>query len=158
MLVSTSTKLNPAETLVNFLGVGARERKRGAVSGRSETTLIDLHTLIHARLPYSAFEKIAQALNLPIESTAKVLGIPKRTLARRKDQDHLEQYESERVMRMARVFLRAVDVLGTPEKASIWLGRENRALGRVPLSLMDTDVGTEAVLDVLGRIEHGVVG
>ena len=149
---------NSAEALVHFLGVGPKEHKRGAAAVRTEATLIDLHSLIHARLPYSAFERIARALNLPDESTAKVLGIPTRTLWRRKEQNQLEQYESERVMRLARVFLRAADVLGTPEKASTWLARENRALDRTPLSLMDTDVGAEAVMDVLGRIEHGTVG
>ncbi|MBM3343610.1 MAG: DUF2384 domain-containing protein [Betaproteobacteria bacterium] len=33
----------------------------------------------------------------------------------------------------------------------------NRSLGNVtPLSLLDTDLGAEAVTDTLGRIEHGV--
>jgi uncharacterized protein (DUF2384 family) len=28
--------------------------------------------------------------------------------------------------------------------------------GATPLSLLDTDIGAESVLDTLGRIEHGV--
>jgi len=38
-----------------------------------------------------------------------------------------------------------------------WLQSPNAALGGVtPLSLLDTDIGADGVLDTLGRIEHGV--
>lgn len=38
-----------------------------------------------------------------------------------------------------------------------WLKSPNAALGgATPLSLLDTDIGTESVMDTLGRIEHGV--
>ena len=38
-----------------------------------------------------------------------------------------------------------------------WLEEPNRALGGAsPLEMLDTDVGAEAVRDVLGRIEDGV--
>ncbi|WP_220476902.1 antitoxin Xre/MbcA/ParS toxin-binding domain-containing protein [Massilia cavernae] len=44
------------------------------------------------------------------------------------------------------------------EAAKTWLRQNNRSLGgEVPLSLLDTEVGYELVLDTLGRIEHGVV-
>jgi len=38
-----------------------------------------------------------------------------------------------------------------------WLRSRNQALGgATPLSLLDTDAGAEDVMDLLGRIEHGV--
>jgi putative toxin-antitoxin system antitoxin component (TIGR02293 family) len=49
--------------------------------------------------------------------------------------------------------------LGSEEKAARWLRRPNRALGnQAPLDLMDSDIGTRQVEEVLGRIEHGIVG
>ena len=49
-------------------------------------------------------------------------------------------------------------MLGTEEKAAMWLSRPNRALnGELPIRLLDTDVGARQVEDLLGRIEHGVV-
>ena len=52
---------------------------------------------------------------------------------------------------------RAVEVLGSEGKASRWLRRPNRALGgKPPVALLDTDLGTQQVEAVLGRIEHGV--
>ena len=56
----------------------------------------------------------------------------------------------------ARVRARAIDTLG-PQKTDGWLEAPNRALGGVtPLSLLDTDNGAQAVLDVFGRIDFGV--
>jgi len=48
-------------------------------------------------------------------------------------------------------------VFENPEAALHWLKSSNAALaGATPLSLLDTDIGAESVLDTLGRIEHGV--
>lgn len=52
---------------------------------------------------------------------------------------------------------RAEEVLGDFDKATDWLSSENNALGGVtPISLLDTDAGAQSVMDLLGRIEHGV--
>jgi putative toxin-antitoxin system antitoxin component (TIGR02293 family) len=60
-------------------------------------------------------------------------------------------------MRLADVAARAGSVFGSDEHASAWLREANGALGgATPLELLGTDVGAEAVLGVLGRIEHGV--
>ena len=60
-------------------------------------------------------------------------------------------------MRLARVVERAETVFEETAAALAWLQSPNAALGGVtPLSLLDTDVGADSVLDTLGRIEHGV--
>jgi putative toxin-antitoxin system antitoxin component (TIGR02293 family) len=52
---------------------------------------------------------------------------------------------------------RAEEVFEDLDTSLEWLKAPNTALGAVtPLSLLDTDVGAEGVLDTLGRIEHGV--
>jgi putative toxin-antitoxin system antitoxin component (TIGR02293 family) len=61
--------------------------------------------------------------------------------------------------RIARVAAQAFAVFGSEEKAAVWLRRPNRALnGDLPVHLLDTDVGARQVEDILGRIEHGIVG
>ena len=80
-----------------------------------------------------------------------------RTLARRKKERRLRADESDRLLRLARVAAVAEDVLGTREHAGRWLQKPNRALGDVtPLDLLDTDLGAEEIVSILGRIEHGV--
>ena len=65
--------------------------------------------------------------------------------------------ESAKLVRLARVVERAKNVFEDVEAALDWLKSANAALsGATPLSLLDTDIGAESVLDTLGRIEHGV--
>ncbi len=66
--------------------------------------------------------------------------------------------ESDVIVRTATIFSRAIEVLGTREKASHWLmNSPNDALGgAVPASILDTSTGEREVLAILDRIEYGV--
>ena len=58
---------------------------------------------------------------------------------------------------LVRVIARAVEVLGTSEKALRWLNTPIRSLGDVtPTSLLTSPEGTARIEEILGRIEHGV--
>ncbi|MDA8115677.1 type II RES/Xre toxin-antitoxin system antitoxin [Acidithiobacillus sp.] len=100
---------------------------------------------------------LSSALHLSQAELAAVLGISYRTLVRRKREEMLNSEESAKVIRLARIIERAEDVFDSLDKAIDWLKTRNASLsGLTPLSLVDTDVGAESVLDTLGRIEHGV--
>jgi putative toxin-antitoxin system antitoxin component (TIGR02293 family) len=119
----------------------------------------DLDLLAQEGLPYRSLEKVMETFALARGEVQKVLLVPSRTLARRKAGARMQAAESDRLMRLARVGARASQVLGTYEKAASWLHRPNRALNnKLPLDLLQTDLGTKQVEDVLIRIEHGVVG
>jgi putative toxin-antitoxin system antitoxin component (TIGR02293 family) len=65
--------------------------------------------------------------------------------------------ETERFLRFIRALTRASEVLGDLASALTWIRAPNRALGSVPPEeLLDTDIGARSVMDILGRIEHGV--
>ncbi|MBI1788351.1 MAG: DUF2384 domain-containing protein [Acidobacteria bacterium] len=65
--------------------------------------------------------------------------------------------ESDRTVRMARVYAQAVETIGDREKAVEWLSAPNRALGgERPLDQLDTDAGAQMVEEILGRIAYGV--
>jgi putative toxin-antitoxin system antitoxin component (TIGR02293 family) len=52
---------------------------------------------------------------------------------------------------------RTLAALEDEASAKAWLMQENRSLGgEAPLALLDTQVGYELVLDILGRIEYGI--
>jgi hypothetical protein len=58
---------------------------------------------------------------------------------------------------LVRVIARAVEVLGTSEKALRWINAPIRSLNnQPPISLLNTPEGITRVEDALGRIEHGV--
>lgn len=108
-------------------------------------------------LSYAALAAVATRYEIPTATLVRVLRIPARTLARRKKERKLRPDESDRLLRLARVAALAEETLGTPEKATSWLHRPNRALGRVsPLDLLDSDVGARQVEQILGRISYGV--
>jgi len=125
--------------------------------GFPETNL-DFVDIIRKGLPVSVFSSLCDQIDLSEEMVAKSLRIATRTAARRKQQGGLlKPHESELVLRLARVMADGADVLGSEEKAKKWLIADCRALGgKQPITLLDTDIGFQDVMDVFGRIEHGV--
>ena len=120
----------------------------------------DLVTLVRTGIPVASLEALTRELDLSVDATADYLGLARRTIARRKQEDELlDPQQSERVVRVANVLALAKDVLGTIEKARTWLLKNNRGLGGAkPISLLDTDVGADEVRDVLMRVAYGVYG
>jgi len=101
---------------------------------------------------------LARHLGISQERLSELIYLPKRTLHRRIEQGELlKQDESERVLRLFRLFDRAVEVFADEERAARWFSSRPKALGgKTPLEFMRTEPGARLVEDVLGRIEHGV--
>jgi putative toxin-antitoxin system antitoxin component (TIGR02293 family) len=118
----------------------------------------DLRVMTREGLPVKTLPALAQELSIELKALAKVVGISDRTLSRRlASGSRLSAEESDRTMRVARVFAKTKDTFGTAEKASRWLQSPNRALGGdVPLELLDTDAGAQSVQTILLRIDYGV--
>jgi putative toxin-antitoxin system antitoxin component (TIGR02293 family) len=124
---------------------------------KGQVASVELRAAVRRGLPFSTLEALEKAVALPQKQLTAVLGIPDRTLARRKAAKHLTAAESDRLYRVARTVTHTVSVLGSLEKARAWITRPNRALGdESPLALLDTEIGAREVEDVLLRIEHGI--
>jgi putative toxin-antitoxin system antitoxin component (TIGR02293 family) len=106
---------------------------------------------------YRSVESLSKRLGVdPTAFLAEVIDVAPRTALRRKEEGYLDPDESDRILRVARVAVRAEEVLGSERNAADWLRTENPALGGyAPLSLLASDAGTELVTDELGRIEYG---
>ncbi len=119
----------------------------------------DVRAIIHKGFPYRSLEFVLAKFHLDLPRMSKILSVPPRTMARRKAEQRLTAQESDRLARLARILTYASNVFGTEEKASSWLTRPHRVLqGTAPIELLDTDLGTQVVETMLGRIEHGVIG
>jgi len=141
-----------AKELFNTLG-GSTVFKRQVQSTE------DVRAMIHKGFPYRALEFVLSKFHLDLPRMSKILSVPPRTMARRKAEQRLSASESDRLARLARILTYASQVFGTEEKASTWLTRPHRILeGTAPIELLDTDLGTQVVETMLGRIEHGVIG
>lgn len=133
-----------------------------ALGGR-KTLHADVHSdldlaaaAMHGISADAAAKVVESGLLFPEELYALV--IPRRTFDRRReDKQPLTIVEADRLLRAVRVIVRAIDALGSADKARTWLRTANRSLrGLVPLSLLETDIGARMVERTLSRIEHGV--
>ncbi|MGD9333096.1 MAG: DUF2384 domain-containing protein [Desulfobacterales bacterium] len=103
------------------------------------------------------FDKLRDTLEVTDKRLSSIVNINKRTLSRRRAAGRLKTDESERLLRVAKVYDKALDVLEDQQAAKEWLKEPARGLGgRIPLEYADTELGAQEVLNLLGRIEHGV--
>jgi putative toxin-antitoxin system antitoxin component (TIGR02293 family) len=108
-------------------------------------------------LPIRSFDRLQEALGISATTLADTISIAMRTLRRRRKTGHFKTDESERLLRLARLFERASEVLGSPERARTWMKEPLPVLGgQSPLDYADTEPGAREVERVLGRIAHGV--
>lgn len=107
---------------------------------------------------WKTFERFLKNIDLPAEQIADIIGIPRRTLARRKVEGRLKADESDRLLRLARVFGSALDLFsGNRDAAVLFLTDVNMALGGVaPIDLARTQIGAEEVEQLVGRIQYGM--
>jgi putative toxin-antitoxin system antitoxin component (TIGR02293 family) len=153
---SSRTGRNPraghAQTVsaASLLGLEGDERK-------FHLTSMEWVSAIRRGIPSSAVDALTAFLLVSQTEFSDALDIPVRTLVRRKGEGLLNSEESAKLVRVARVIQRAEEVFDNPVSARDWLKSANTSLGgETPMSLLDTEIGAEAVIDTLGRIEHGV--
>jgi putative toxin-antitoxin system antitoxin component (TIGR02293 family) len=131
---------------------------KSALGMRGEVETIDLHNRIREGLPYRALENVVERFGLPKGTLSIVLALPASTEVRRKREKRLSGSESDRLYRVARVLAHARRTFGSDDAASAWLREPNRALGgSTPLDLLETDLGSDEVETVLGRLDYGVI-
>lgn len=112
---------------------------------------------IREGLPMIEFEALRDLLGLGADELAGHLSLSRSTLMRRRKAGRLDMQESDRLLRYARLYTRAVEILGDADSARDWLHAPARALGYVsPLEFAETEAGAREAENLLGRIEHGV--
>jgi len=113
---------------------------------------------IREGLPAEAFDWLKSELGLTAGELARVVHVSRRTISRRKKDGVLKPDESERVLRLIRLYQRAAEVLGGRDEARAWMQESNFALGDdTPLRFADTEPGARRVEQLLGQIEHGII-
>lgn len=112
---------------------------------------------LRAGLKMASVDHLSRKLEVPVLDLAKMTLIAQRTLARRRQEGRLHLDESERVFRLASLFDRACEVLGSAGAARKWCKSSKKALGgKTPFAMSDTELGAREVEDLLGRLEQGV--
>jgi len=117
----------------------------------------DVVRAIRQGLPTEHFDALQEALDVTTRDLAQIVGITQSTLSRRRQHGPFNADESERIVRIARLFNHAVRAMESKETARKWLKEPARALGgESPLRFADTEPGAREVERLLTRLEHGV--
>lgn len=158
---ATKKSIKTTATSANFAGVKPHLDKNtiiyGSTIGIKTRKKAEVIKLLKTGLHVSTFKKLQSELDVSVKTLSSVVNIPPRTLSRRKKEGRLHTDESERVLRIARVYDRAVEVFNKTDRVKQWFKTPNKALGdKSPLEFADTEPGAREVEDLLGRIEHGV--
>ncbi|AFY97091.1 type II toxin-antitoxin system Xre/ParS family antitoxin [Chamaesiphon minutus] len=139
----------PSTQLLDILGIPG---------STSLSSAIDRAEVVRRGLSIESFKRVANYYQLSDVEMSKVVGTSIRTIVRLQKEDKpLNSTWSDRLYRLARVAAQAQDVFESADTATSWLKRPNRGLnGHAPVDLLDTDAGTEQVVELLDRIEYGV--
>ena len=126
--------------------------------GLRTTAPLQVAERVREGLHYTAFERFRRHAAVSAGELATLVRIPARTLARRKTTGRLEPEESDRLVRLARVFAHALALFeGNAEATRRWLATPLDVLGgAAPLRTATTDPGAREVEALIGRLEHGI--
>jgi putative toxin-antitoxin system antitoxin component (TIGR02293 family) len=117
---------------------------------------IDLAT-VEAGVPVATMVRFVTASGMQLKDLYEVV-IPARTLKHRKARkEPLTSDESDKLVRLIRVYDQALRVLGEKEKVLYWLSEpKKRFEDRTPIQMLRTDLGGRMVEEMLGQIYYGM--
>ena len=145
----------PSAQLLDILGIPGSTSSSSAMLQDSTNDSVEV---VRRGLSIESFKRVANYYQLSDVQMSKVIGTSIRTIVRLQKEDKpLNATWSDRLYRLARVAAQAQEVFESADTATSWLKRPNRGLnGHAPVDLLDTDAGTEQVVELLDRIEYGV--
>ena len=145
-----------ARTAVRLGGIGSGQEYRLKLG----PSLDDLRVEIAGgKVSGARVRALRQGLELTLGDVAHVLGVSERSVMR-KEQSHapLSVAEGDRAYRLARVADLATELIGDAVRARGWLKTPHRYLGdQTPIAMLDTEIGTDLVIESLYAVAYGGV-
>jgi putative toxin-antitoxin system antitoxin component (TIGR02293 family) len=117
-----------------------------------------LQSAISKGLSYDVFVQIAELTRIDKKSLAACLPIAPTTLHRRAKTGQFTPDESDKLYRFANVLVAAIALFERNQDEAInWLQSDIKGLSeKKPIDMISTSAGCDAVIDIIGRLEHGV--
>ncbi len=109
-------------------------------------------------LPVTAFHRFAETSGAARQQLADAIGVSLRTVQRRSETaGRLAAGPSARLVRLADLYSRAAEALGSDDLARQWMQTPREVFReRTPFELAANELGAREVEDLLLRIEYGV--
>lgn len=141
--------------------------RRGKTGPNSYVALLGLRSFDPARLvrsvehglSFRVLELLQKNLAMSTLQVTEYISLAPRTLSRRRKEGRLTPDESDKILRITRLFAKALTLFeGDPDASRRWLISPQRAVGgAIPLELAKTEVGAREVENLLHRAECGVI-
>lgn len=118
----------------------------------------DLYHALNDGLSYDVFTQLIDLMQIDKKDAANVVHLAPATLARRAKAGKFTREEGDKLYRLTEVLNAATELFeGSIDEANQWLKTPTRGLGgRKPIEMLATAAESKAVLDLIGRLEHGV--
>ena len=128
----------------------------GAVDDKKAISLIEM---VRNGIEFEIFDKFASKSPFSSNEWSTYLHLSERTMQRYKTENRkFDSLQSEKIIEIALLYNKGIEVFGKAEKFDSWLETENLALGRIkPKMLLDNSFGINLILDELNRIEYGIL-
>ena len=126
------------------------------ITGSETPDSMEIIGAIRKGLPGATLGKVAEVYQIPKAEMYGILHISPKT-GQRVAGKILDKDISDHLVQMVKVFCRTYEIFKSIDKTMRWLKSPCYALGnQVPVGLLDTNEGTELVMNTLGCIEYGV--
>ncbi|KAA0911353.1 antitoxin Xre-like helix-turn-helix domain-containing protein [Pusillimonas sp. ANT_WB101] len=117
-----------------------------------------LYAQIEKGLPFKTFKTLSTMTGINQQDLSEIVAIASATLQRRNKAGRFSKDESDRIYRLAHLLDSAIELFeGDRDAAKRWISKPIRGLGGArPVDMIGTYAQSEAVFDLIGRLEHGV--
>ena len=117
-----------------------------------------LQSAISKGLSYDVFVQMARLTRINKKALAACLSIAPATLYRRAKTGQFTPDESDKLYRFTNVLVAAITLFeGNQDEAITWLLSDIKGLGeKKPLDMLSTSAGCDAVIEMIGQLEHSV--
>lgn len=113
--------------------------------------------IIGGKVTGKSLRELRENLELTLAEISAVLGTSERTVIRKeKTGEALTISEADRAYRIARIADLAAELIGDPIRAKAWMKKRHPFLGdETPITMLDTEVGADLVVESLYAIAYG---
>jgi putative toxin-antitoxin system antitoxin component (TIGR02293 family) len=131
---------------------------RGSTLGLTAANPAELIQQLERGFSFRALQTFESRSGLAMSRLAAAIGIPERTLARRRVSRRLTPDESERLLRISAIFEDAVDLFegDVAAAAPSLIPPRNALRDRAPLSYAHPASAARGIENLIGRLEHGI--
>lgn len=118
---------------------------------------LELIELVRRGISKKTILKLTDLLGISLKDFAELLPVTERTIQRYSENRRFKREVSEHVILIAEVLIKGMEVFENKEGMNKWMKTPNRSISEMrPIDLLDTSFGIQLIMDVLGRLEHGV--